>query len=148
MRGLILKPERGYVFQKNGSSDFPNSPPFQRSAYFYMTICENFAHFEYLNFETDFLENETIFQKNWSTAFQSKALRLETHYCNKKLPNRKSMLTLFRMRGWREGRRGEGMEQKCPATSFSPVTSTNVRISPKNFLTFSLKFQVRTQCQS
>ena len=30
---------------------------------------------------------------------------------------------------------GEG--QKAPPTSFSPVTSTNVRISPKNFLTFS-----------
>ena len=30
---------------------------------------------------------------------------------------------------------GEG--QKAPPTSFSPVTSTNVRISPQNFLTFS-----------
>ena len=36
------------------------------------------------------------------------------------------MLTLFRMGS-----------QKAPPTSFSPVTSTNVGISPKNFLTFS-----------
>ena len=27
--------------------------------------------------------------------------------------------------------------KKVPATSFSPVTSTNVEISPQNFLTFS-----------
>ena len=36
-------------------------------------------------------------------------------------------LTLFRIGG----------RQKGPPTSFSPVTSANVRISPKNFLTFS-----------
>ena len=39
----------------------------------------------------------------------------------------KSPLTLSRMGGG----------QKGPPTSFSPVTSTNVRISPQNFLTFS-----------
>ena len=33
------------------------------------------------------------------------------------------------------GRGGGG--QKDPPTSFSPVTSTNVGISPQNFLTFS-----------
>ena len=39
-------------------------------------------------------------------------------------------LTLFRM--------GEGGGQRgSPLTSFLPVTSTNVRISPQNFLTFS-----------
>ena len=35
---------------------------------------------------------------------------------------------------------GGGQErggQKGPSTSFSPVTSTNVGISPKNFLIFS-----------
>ena len=31
---------------------------------------------------------------------------------------------------------GEG-GKKAPPTSFSPVTSTNVGISPQNFLTFS-----------
>ena len=30
-----------------------------------------------------------------------------------------------------------GGGQKCSPTSFSPVTSTNVGISPKNVLTFS-----------
>ena len=39
----------------------------------------------------------------------------------------KGALTLFRI--------GEG--QKGPPTSFSPVTSANVRISTQNFLTFS-----------
>ena len=32
---------------------------------------------------------------------------------------------------------GGGGDQKEPPTSFSPVTSTNVGISPQNFLTFS-----------
>ena len=31
----------------------------------------------------------------------------------------------------------EVWEQKAPPTSFSPITSTNVGISPQNFLTFS-----------
>ena len=39
----------------------------------------------------------------------------------------RGILTLFRMGGG----------QKDPPTSFSLVTSTNVRISPQNFLTFS-----------
>ena len=33
---------------------------------------------------------------------------------------------------------GEGGGKKFPPTSFSPVTSINVGISPQNFLTFSL----------
>ena len=28
-----------------------------------MTISENFEHFQYFNFETDFLENETFLKK-------------------------------------------------------------------------------------
>ena len=28
-----------------------------------MTISENFEHFQYFNFEIDFLENENLFQK-------------------------------------------------------------------------------------
>ena len=39
------------------------------------------------------------------------------------------ILTLFRM--------GGAKKPPPPPTSFSPVTSTNVRISPQNFLTFS-----------
>ena len=45
---------------------------------------------------------------------------------------------------------GGGGGKKAPPTSFSPATSTNVEISPQNFLTFSfnpfshtgVKFQV------
>ena len=43
--------------------NFQNSPPFERSACFHMTISENFKRFQYLNFETNFLENKNLFQK-------------------------------------------------------------------------------------
>ena len=43
--------------------DFQNSPLFERSACFYVVISENFEHFQYFNFEADFLENENFFQK-------------------------------------------------------------------------------------
>ena len=43
--------------------DFQNSPPFERSACFYVTIMGNFERFQYFNFETNFLENENLFQK-------------------------------------------------------------------------------------
>ena len=60
--GFIFQPqERAYVL-KNGTSDFQNSPPFERSTCFYVTISENFEHFQYFNFETDFLENENFFR--------------------------------------------------------------------------------------
>ena len=39
------------------------------------------------------------------------------------------LLTLFKME--------EPKKPPPPPTSFSPVTSTNIGISPKNFLTFS-----------
>ena len=39
---------------KERYSDFQNSPPFERSTCFYVTISENFEHFQYFNFETDF----------------------------------------------------------------------------------------------
>ena len=35
----------------------------ERSSCFYVTISENFEHFQYFNFKTDFLENENFFQK-------------------------------------------------------------------------------------
>ena len=43
--------------------DFQYSPPFERSACFYVTIRENFKCFQYFNFQIDFLENENFFQK-------------------------------------------------------------------------------------
>ena len=48
---------------KNGTRDFQNSLPFERSACFYVTISGNFARFQYFNSETDFVENENLFQK-------------------------------------------------------------------------------------
>ena len=63
-RALILKPaERAYVLLKNDTRDFQNSPPFERSACFYVTISESFKRFQYFNFETNFLDNEDLFQK-------------------------------------------------------------------------------------
>ena len=55
--GFILKPTeiRARFFQ--------NSPQFERSACFYMTITGNFECFQYFNFETNFLKNEIFFQK-------------------------------------------------------------------------------------
>ena len=36
-RGFILKPtERAYIPLKNGTRNFQNSPPFERSAFFYV----------------------------------------------------------------------------------------------------------------
>ena len=64
LRVFILKPtQRVQVLLKNGTRDFQKSPPFERSACFYLTISESFKHFQYFNFETDFLENESLFQK-------------------------------------------------------------------------------------
>ena len=48
---------------RNGARDFQNSPPFERSACLYVTISEDFKRFQQFNFETDFLENENLFQK-------------------------------------------------------------------------------------
>ena len=61
--GFILKPtEKAWVLLKNGTKDFQNSPPFNRSAYFYLTISGKFEGFQDFNFKTDFLENENLFQ--------------------------------------------------------------------------------------
>ena len=70
LRGFILKPtEAAYVLPENGTRDFENSPPFESSACFYVTISENFKCFQYFDFEIDFLENKNLFSENWSTAF-------------------------------------------------------------------------------
>ena len=58
---FVLKLEK--VLLKKGDRNFQNSPPFGRSACFCVTITENFERFQYFNFETDFLENENLFQK-------------------------------------------------------------------------------------
>ena len=46
LRGFILKPtERALVLLKDGTRDFQNSPPFERSACFYVTVSESFKRF-------------------------------------------------------------------------------------------------------
>ena len=49
------------VLLKTDTRDFQNSPPFNRSACFYVTIIGNFERFQYFKFETNSLENENLF---------------------------------------------------------------------------------------
>ena len=44
---------------KNGTSDFQNSLPFERSACFYLRITENFERFQYFTLKKDNLFQET-----------------------------------------------------------------------------------------
>ena len=46
---------------KTGTRDFQNSTPFERSAYFAVTVSKDFKRFQYFNFEADFVENENFF---------------------------------------------------------------------------------------
>ena len=69
LKFILMSTESVYVFLKNSTRDFQNSPLFKRLTCFYVTISGNFEHFQYFNFETDFLENEKNFSKNWSTIF-------------------------------------------------------------------------------
>ena len=58
---FVLTLENAYYIQ--------NSPPFERLACFYVTISGNFERFQYLNFETDYLENENLFQNTGVLVF-------------------------------------------------------------------------------
>ena len=60
---------------KSVTRDFLNSPPFERSACFYVTISGNFEIFQYLNFETNFFGKRKPFSKNQSNIFQLKVLK-------------------------------------------------------------------------
>ena len=91
-QSFIVKPtERVQALLKDGTRDFENTPPFERSACFYVTITGNFKHFQCFKFETNFVKNET-FSKNWSTVFKLEVLRLQTQHIHVKLPCQKSML--------------------------------------------------------
>ena len=48
---------------KKSIRNFWNSPPFEGSACFYVTVTGNFERFLYFNFETCFLKNANLFQK-------------------------------------------------------------------------------------
>ena len=57
-----------------------------------MTITENFEHFQYFIFETNFLRNANPFQKNSSTVFSLKVLRLKTQHFHTKVSCQKPIL--------------------------------------------------------
>ena len=77
-----------------GPTDFQNSPPFERSACFYVIISGNFQCFQYFNFGTDFLESKNLNQKTGELCFSWKhwKRRLTTHDFHVKLPYLKPML--------------------------------------------------------
>ena len=62
---FILTLENAFRFyfklNRNSPRDFQSGPPFDRRVF--VAINENFKRFQYFNFETDFLENENLFQK-------------------------------------------------------------------------------------
>ena len=79
LRDFVFKPtETAQVLLKNSTRDFQNIPPLERSACFYVTISENFEHFQYFNFR--FSRKRKLFSKNWSTVFQLNALILKRHH--------------------------------------------------------------------
>ena len=67
--GFVLTVENAFsqrfLFKDNRkyTRDFQNSPPFERSACFYVRISGNFEQLQTFNFERDFLENELLFLK-------------------------------------------------------------------------------------
>ena len=83
LRGFILKPaERPQILLESSTRDFQNSPPFERSACFNVTITENFERFQYFNSESDFLENEKLLQKTeWSFLVESNKIESTSFLC-------------------------------------------------------------------
>ena len=77
LRVFILNPtERAQVLLKSGTKYCQNSPPFERSAWSYVTITGNFERFPYFNFEKHFLKSENFFQKT-GVSFLVKSTRIE-----------------------------------------------------------------------
>ena len=71
--GFHFKAKRKSIgSSKSTTRDFLNSPPFERSASFYVKISEHFEHFQDFNVETDFLVNESFFQKTGVSFFSYK----------------------------------------------------------------------------
>ena len=61
---FIFRPtETTWVLLNIDTRNFQNSSPFEREAYFYVTITGNFEQFQYFTSETNFLKNENFFQK-------------------------------------------------------------------------------------
>ena len=63
LRDFILRPtERAYVLLKNGTRDFENSPPFERSACFHVTL-KLLNVFNNLTFRQIFWKTKTFSKK-------------------------------------------------------------------------------------
>ena len=62
---------------KTGTRDFQNSTPFERSAYFAVTVSKDFKRFQYFNFEADFVENENFFLKKHEYNFLVESTKIE-----------------------------------------------------------------------
>ena len=66
---LLNSTKSMWVFLKSGTRDLQNNPPLKRLAYFYESITGNFQRFQYVNFETNFLKNEKVFQNTGVRCF-------------------------------------------------------------------------------
>ena len=71
--------------------DFQNSPPFEKSACFYVTMAGNFERFQCFNFETNFLEKENFFQK-MEYRFLVETTKIENRHFHPKQLCQKPML--------------------------------------------------------
>ena len=56
-RFYLKSTERFYASLKNGNRNFQNSPPFKRSACFYVTTTGDFERFQFLSSKIIFLKN-------------------------------------------------------------------------------------------
>ena len=62
---FFLKPtERAQILLKSSTTDFQNSPLFEKLACFYVTFSESFKRFQYFNFGMSFWEKEPFSEKN------------------------------------------------------------------------------------
>ena len=76
--GFVLKPrERARILRKNGTRDFQISPPFERSACFYMTTTESFECFHYFYFN-QFSEKRKPFSKKLQHRFLFESTKIES----------------------------------------------------------------------
>ena len=66
---LLNSTKSMWVFLKSGTRDLQNNPSLKRLAYFYESITGNFQRFQYVNFETNFLKNEKVFQNTGVRCF-------------------------------------------------------------------------------
>ena len=83
--------------KKNGTRDFQNSLPFERSACFHVTIIESFKLFNTLTLKQIFWKKKP-FSKNWNTILQLKIIRLKAHHSHSKLLCQEPMLTQIKWR--------------------------------------------------